>query len=44
MQNGMYTIWLGGTDFQQEGIFVWDNAEQDLINFGYRNWNTDQVT
>ena len=43
LQNGMNTIWIGGSDFQKEGVFVWDNDNRTLIKSGYSNWNPGQV-
>ena len=40
----MQTIWLGGTDFKHEGKHVWHDEQGTLVQNGYQNWNSGQVS
>ena len=36
-------IWLGGSDWKQEGRFLWNDENDTELRNGYSNWNFGQV-
>ena len=43
IQYGLKVIWLGGSDWKQEGRFLWNDENDTELRNGYSNWNFGQV-
>ena len=41
-QSRLKTIWLGGTDINDEGNFEWNDSNKSLVKNGYQRWTIGQ--